>query len=202
MNAWLLIRRLRGPAFLILVGITALLNQWGVLSFSRSWPLYLILAGVLGLAERAAMAAAPPVPPVYPVRSMRPPPMRRCRPYSRIHAARPARGPMTRSPIPTGGRDGHPAPSLFPARRGPGAALLPALSPPPLHARPGGADRRGGDRPAGRNQQAECLSPVGLVYALVAPAADRRGLALAGRMVAGPAAAATWAAARTGDWSR
>jgi len=67
MNTWLLIRRLRGPAFLVLVGITALLNQWGVLSFGRSWPLYLILAGVLGLAERAAMAAAPPaVPPVYP----------------------------------------------------------------------------------------------------------------------------------------
>jgi hypothetical protein len=67
MNAWLLIRRLRGPAFLILVGITALLNQWGVLSFGRSWPLYLILAGVLGLAERAAIAAAPPaVPPLYP----------------------------------------------------------------------------------------------------------------------------------------
>ncbi len=33
-----LIRRLRGPAFLILLGVTALLNQWGVLSFSRSWP--------------------------------------------------------------------------------------------------------------------------------------------------------------------
>jgi hypothetical protein len=68
MNAWLLIRRLRGPAFLIMVGITALLNQWGVLRFSRSWPLYLILAGVLGLAERAAIAAAPPAvsPPLYP----------------------------------------------------------------------------------------------------------------------------------------
>jgi hypothetical protein len=66
MNSWLLIRRLRGPAFLILVGITALLNQWGVLSFSRSWPLYLILAGVIGLAERAAILAAPPVPPYYP----------------------------------------------------------------------------------------------------------------------------------------
>jgi hypothetical protein len=66
MNSWLLIRRLRGPAFLILVGVTALLNQWGVLSFSRSWPLYLILAGVIGLAERAAIMVAPPVPPVYP----------------------------------------------------------------------------------------------------------------------------------------
>lgn len=62
MNTWLVIRRLRGPAFLILVGITALLNQWGVLSFSRSWPLYLILAGVIGLAERAALANAPQAP--------------------------------------------------------------------------------------------------------------------------------------------
>src|ERR1700723_2267884 len=68
MNTWLAIRRLRGPAFLILVGITALLNQWGVLSFGRSWPLYLILAGVIGLAERAALVAAPP-PPAYPISS-------------------------------------------------------------------------------------------------------------------------------------
>src|ERR1700729_3344243 len=66
MNSWLLIRRLRGPAFLILFGITALLSQWGILSFSRSWPLYLILAGVIGLAERAAILAAPPAPPFYP----------------------------------------------------------------------------------------------------------------------------------------
>jgi hypothetical protein len=67
MNSWFLIRRLRGPAFLILLGVTALLNQWGVLSFGRSWPLYLILAGVIGLAERAAIAAQPPVAPgIYP----------------------------------------------------------------------------------------------------------------------------------------
>jgi hypothetical protein len=68
MNAWLLVRRLRGPAFLIMVGITALLNQWGVLSFTRSWPLYLILAGVLGLAERAALAAGYPNDPLDPGR--------------------------------------------------------------------------------------------------------------------------------------
>jgi hypothetical protein len=61
MTTWLLIRRLRGPAFIILVGVTALLNQWGVLSFGRSWPLYLILAGLLGLAERAALAVGTPV---------------------------------------------------------------------------------------------------------------------------------------------
>ncbi len=65
MNAWLRIRRLRGPAFLILVGITALLDQWGGLSFGRSWPLYLILAGAFGLAERAALSANPVPPSPY-----------------------------------------------------------------------------------------------------------------------------------------
>jgi hypothetical protein len=58
MTTWLLIRRLRGPAFLLLVGLTALLNEWDILSFSRSWPLYLILLGLLGLAERAALSQA------------------------------------------------------------------------------------------------------------------------------------------------
>jgi Domain of unknown function (DUF5668) len=66
MNSWLLIRRLRGPAFLVLFGVTALLHQWGVLSFGRSWPLYLILAGVMGLAERAALTTAPPANPYMP----------------------------------------------------------------------------------------------------------------------------------------
>jgi len=58
MNTWVLIRRLRGPAFLLLLGITALLNQWDILSFGRSWPLYLILFGVMSLAERAALSQA------------------------------------------------------------------------------------------------------------------------------------------------
>jgi len=68
MNRWLLVRRLRGPAFLLLFGVTALLNQWDVISFGRSWPLYLILLGVINLAERAALASAgPQVPPgTYP----------------------------------------------------------------------------------------------------------------------------------------
>ena len=89
MNAWLLIRRLRGPAFLILVGITALLNQWGVLSFSRSWPLYLILAGVLGLAERAAIAAAPSLPAAAPLSR------RVCGLTGQLDPACPAADPLT-----------------------------------------------------------------------------------------------------------
>jgi len=60
MNRWLLIRRMRGPAFLLLFGITALMHEWHILSFSQSWPLYLVLAGVLALAERAAFEQPDP----------------------------------------------------------------------------------------------------------------------------------------------
>jgi hypothetical protein len=56
MNHYIMIRRLRGPAFLLLVGVLALLNQAHILSWGKSWPLYLILGGVLLLAERAALA--------------------------------------------------------------------------------------------------------------------------------------------------
>ena len=56
MNRYIIIRRLRGPAFLLLVGVIALLNQADVLSWGHAWPLFLILAGVLQLAERAALA--------------------------------------------------------------------------------------------------------------------------------------------------
>jgi hypothetical protein len=67
MNRYILIRRLRGPAFLLLVGINALLAQTGILGWGSSWPFYLILAGVIALAERAALATAGPVvQPTYP----------------------------------------------------------------------------------------------------------------------------------------
>jgi hypothetical protein len=62
-----MIRRLRGPAFLLLVGVNALLAQADILGWGRSWPFYLILAGVFALAERAALAAEGGYPtPPYP----------------------------------------------------------------------------------------------------------------------------------------
>lgn len=66
MNRYILIRRLRGPAFLLLVGVNALLAQSHILGWSRSWPFYLILAGVLALVERAALATGGMTPPPYP----------------------------------------------------------------------------------------------------------------------------------------
>ena len=58
-SRWILIRRLRGPAYLLTFGVTAMLHQWNILSFGESWPLYLIVAGVLALLERGALSAPP-----------------------------------------------------------------------------------------------------------------------------------------------
>ena len=56
------IQRLRGPAFVILAGVIAALDQWHILSFFRSWPLFVILTGVFMLAERAATREPGPAP--------------------------------------------------------------------------------------------------------------------------------------------
>jgi len=58
MNRYVMVRRLRGPAFILLTGALALLNQADILSWGKSWPFYIILAGVMALVERAALATA------------------------------------------------------------------------------------------------------------------------------------------------
>ena len=59
MNRYILIRRLRGPAILLLLGTILLMHEAGLLEFwSLFVPLLLILIGILKLAERAALAAA------------------------------------------------------------------------------------------------------------------------------------------------
>ncbi|HET7103286.1 MAG TPA: hypothetical protein VFI20_04290 [Terracidiphilus sp.] len=62
MNRYILIRRLRGPAILLLIGIIALLHQADMAGWGLFIPLLLILIGVLKLAERAALAAADDIP--------------------------------------------------------------------------------------------------------------------------------------------
>jgi hypothetical protein len=61
-NQFLFLQRIQGPALLLTFGVAALLDQWHILSFGRSWPLYLIVLGVLKLAQRAALANAEPPP--------------------------------------------------------------------------------------------------------------------------------------------
>ncbi len=56
MNRYILIRRLKGPAILLLIGTMALLHQADLVSWHLFVPLLLILLDVLMLAERAALA--------------------------------------------------------------------------------------------------------------------------------------------------
>ena len=57
MNRYIFIRRLRGPAILLLIGVLALLHQAGAIEhfWRLFWPLLLIMLGVIMLAERAAL---------------------------------------------------------------------------------------------------------------------------------------------------
>ena len=58
MNRYILIRRLRAPAILLLIGVIALLHQMGVIDHFWHYlvPLILILLRVLLLLERAVLA--------------------------------------------------------------------------------------------------------------------------------------------------
>jgi hypothetical protein len=66
MSRYILIRRLRGPVLLLLVGVLALLRQAHIIDrfWHLFWPLLLITFGVLLLAERMTLSAEgyPPYP--------------------------------------------------------------------------------------------------------------------------------------------
>lgn len=61
-NSFALIRAVRGPLLLILLGFLFLLEQSGSLPFYRSWPILFIVFGCLKLAERLVAPPAPPLP--------------------------------------------------------------------------------------------------------------------------------------------
>lgn len=58
---------LRGSVWVILTGVMFLLANFHILSWGRSWPLFIIVAGIMVLAEKAAMnsAAVPAYPSPY-----------------------------------------------------------------------------------------------------------------------------------------
>lgn len=66
---------LRGSVWVILVGVLFLLDSFNILSWGRSWPLFIILAGLMAIFHRLmyrpiapptySYAAAPPVTPPY-----------------------------------------------------------------------------------------------------------------------------------------
>ena len=53
---------IRGPILLITIGVLFAMHEAGVLHFSRTWPLIIIVIGILKLMERMAMPQ-PSVPP-------------------------------------------------------------------------------------------------------------------------------------------
>jgi hypothetical protein len=58
------IQAIRGPLMLITLGALVAIDYAGVYGFWRTWPVLIIVFGVLKLAERAS--AKPVAPPPYP----------------------------------------------------------------------------------------------------------------------------------------
>jgi hypothetical protein len=73
-RAHLLAQAVRGPILLITIGILFAMHQAGVVSFARTWPLILIVLGVMKLIERTVAPPAPPLPPYMPPPYGAPPP--------------------------------------------------------------------------------------------------------------------------------
>jgi len=69
-RAALYAQAIRGPILLMAVGILFAMQQGGVLPFSRTWPLLIIIIGLVKLIERMfirpAAPLAPPAPPMPP----------------------------------------------------------------------------------------------------------------------------------------
>ena len=64
----LIAQAVRGPILLITIGILFAIHQAGILSFWRTWPLIIIVLGVMKLIERMALQPQPPLPPPGAVR--------------------------------------------------------------------------------------------------------------------------------------
>jgi hypothetical protein len=58
-RAALFAQAIRGPILLITIGILFAVHQAGILPFSRTWPLVLIVVGVMKLIERMSMQPPP-----------------------------------------------------------------------------------------------------------------------------------------------
>jgi len=62
----LLVRALRGPLTLILIGSLFVIDHSGGISFTKTWPIIIIFLGCVKLAERALGGVQPPGPPPNP----------------------------------------------------------------------------------------------------------------------------------------
>jgi len=69
-----LFRALRGSIWVILVGVLFLLDSFDILSWGRSWPLFIIVAGLMAIFQRVSYNSAMPAPYPYPTSPVATPP--------------------------------------------------------------------------------------------------------------------------------
>ena len=67
-RAALYVQAIRGPVLLITIGILFAAHQAGMLPVYKTWPLILIMIGLMKLIERM-FAPSPPVPPAGPIQA-------------------------------------------------------------------------------------------------------------------------------------
>ena len=65
-SLYAVVRAIRGPIVLIVLGILFWLDQSDQIGFGRTWPILIILIGVMKLIERLVAPSAPPMPPQPP----------------------------------------------------------------------------------------------------------------------------------------
>ena len=75
-SLYALVRATRGPIVLITMGILFWLDQADQLGFGRTWPVLIIVIGVMKLIERMVAPPVPPMPPLPPVSTVPPGGMR------------------------------------------------------------------------------------------------------------------------------
>ena len=59
-SAWELVRAVRGPILLVTFGVLIALNHTDKISFERTWPVLIIVYGLLKLLERMLPRPVPP----------------------------------------------------------------------------------------------------------------------------------------------
>lgn len=74
-GSYLLLQATRGPILLITLGALVLMDYVGMFGFNRTWPVLIIVFGVMKLLEQVTKPAPPPPPPTmtYPPANYMPP---------------------------------------------------------------------------------------------------------------------------------